>query len=346
MFIFGILAAVAGSILFHDTILLCMRPRLFIWQALFTGMRGNWFTGNGALQALSAIEDGLAQLINGDMKSYMPASQVDFVHNDYLQAMSEGGAAGLVSFLAIVVCTLKKAYRASSRVTRAAGLAFLALCINGLGESPLQVPVTFYSWFFFAGVIWFDDAASSVFTLKNQLAIKTIFFICLSLFLAEGGRQALGNYFWAKSGTTETLLQQKKYLEQAAFFLPEAGNVQTEHAKALERSRQHAQARSRALRAMTVKFDYDDLYIIAEAETSLHLIDPVTAWKDISGRFPCLNYPRLKLARYYLQNKQFELARQECDIIMSGNCLSVNPGQPYTSHAARILKMIDDSINK
>ena len=91
----------------------------------------------------------MAHLIGGSTTAYMPTTLVDFVHNDYLQALAEGGIVGLVSYLAIIVLTLKKAYCSDSRLVHAAGLSFLALSIIALADSPLQVPVTFFVWWFF-----------------------------------------------------------------------------------------------------------------------------------------------------------------------------------------------------
>jgi hypothetical protein len=267
--------------------------------------------------------------------------QVDFVHNDFLQALAESGIIGLMSFLALVVCTLAKAYRSESRAVHAAGLSLLALCINGCGDSPLQVPVTFFYWCFLAGAIWFDKAVADGFAVRNPRVVKTVLALCLVLFFVEGGRQALGSWFWTKSGSTTTLVQQKKALKQAAFFLPEAGNVQTEYAQALARSRQYREARAQALRAKAVKFDYDDLYVITEADIELKVIDPVPAWQDLADRFPCLNYPRYKLAGLYLQNKEYQRALDECNAIISNPCSAVNPQRPFYDHAVRITEMID-----
>lgn len=340
------LASLLFLFYFHQTILAWLEPRLFIWKALVTAMRDTWLVGNGALQALRNFEAGAAQLLGGDMTLYMPSSQVDFVHNDYLQALAEGGIIGLMSLLTLIVCTLAKAYRSENRVVQAAGLSLLALCVNGCGDSPLQVPVTFFFWWLLAGVIWFDGTGADGFAVRNPRVIKSIIILLLVLFSVEGGRQSLGSYFWTKSGGTTTLVQQKKCLKQAAFFLPEAGNLQTEYAQALSRSRRYREARAQALRAKAVKFDYDDLYVITEADIALKVIDPVPAWKDIADRFPCLNYPRIKLAEFYLRNRDYQLALDECNVIIGNNCETVNPGQPYAEQAARIVEMIANAENK
>ncbi len=164
----------------------------------------------------------------------------------------------------------------------AAGLSFLALSISALADSPLQVPVTFFVWWFFLAVIWYDDAAGDSVIIKNPTAVKAILLVCLVLFFAEGGRQALGSYFWTKSGQSTNLVQQKDYLKKASFLLAETGNVHTEYAQALERSRQPREARTQALRARAVKFDYEDLYVIAAAEIHLGIQDPLRAWKNIA----------------------------------------------------------------
>lgn len=326
---------------FHQTILIWLEPRLFIWKALLLSLRDTWLIGNGALQALGHFETGAAQVIGGDMNRYMPSSQVDFVHNEYLQALSEGGIVGLISMIALVVLTLGKAYRSKSGTVHAAGLAFFTLCINGCGDSPLQVPVTFYLWWFLAAVIWYDGPDDDAYTVRHSRVVKTVLVVCFILFFIEGGRNALGSWFWTKSGTTTTLVQQKKALQRAALFLPEAGNVQTEYAQALLRSRQYREARAQALRARAVKFDYDDLYVMTEADVELKAIDPVPAWQDIAERFPCLNYPRYKLAEVYFRNKEYEQSRKECYTILENACQRVNPRRPYAAQAGAIIEMVD-----
>jgi len=52
-----------------------------------------------------------------------------------------------------------------------------------------------------------------------------------------------------------------------------------------------------------------------------------------------------KLAEFYLRNKDYQLALDECNVIISNNCASVNPGQPYAEHAARIIEMIAKAEN-
>lgn len=326
---------------FHQIILIWLEPRLFIWKALIIAMRDTWLIGNGALQALRNIEGGASQVIAGSINSYMPSSQVDFVHNDFLQALAEGGITGLVSFLVIVFTTLAKAFRAGSRLAQTAGLSFLALSINSLGESPRQVPVTFYAWWFFMAIIWFDHIAEKGLTVKKTGAVKALLLVAMVLFVTEGARQSIGVYYWTKSGGTTTLVEQNKCLKTASLLLPEVGNVQTEYAQALTRSRQHMQARKYAVRAKAVKFDYDDLYVITEADIALKVIDPVPAWKDIADKFPCLNYPRFKLAETYLKNKSYQQARDECNVIMRNNCNAVNPGQPYYNQAVKIIELLD-----
>ncbi len=339
----GFLLCLAGSIWQYDMLLHGLQPRLFIWQALAVGLPDTWLIGNGALQGLRSIQGGMAQLIGGSTAAYMPTTLVDFVHNDYLQALVEGGIVGLISYMAIIVLTLQKAYCSDSRLVQAAGLSFLALSIIAFADSPLQVPVTFFIWWFFWAVIWYDDAAVDSVIIRNSTAVKAILLVCLVLFFTEGGRQALGSYFWTKSGQSINLVQQKDYLKKASFLLAETGNVHTEYAQALERSRQPREARAQALRARAVKFDYDDLYVIAAAEIHLGIKDPLTAWKNLADDFPCLHYPKIKMAEHYLKNGEYESARDQCTSIING-CLSVNPGQPFSEQAWRIIEMIDSRL--
>ncbi len=336
----GALLCLAGIIWYNGQLLQWLQPRLYIWRALALGLPDTWLVGSGALQGLRTIQAGLATIIGGSSTAYMPTTQVDFIHNDYLQALAEGGIAGFVSYVAIIVLTLKKAYCSASRSAHAAGLAFLALSIFALADSPLQVPVTFFVWCFFLAIIWYDDAAVGCAVIKNTAAVKAVLCACLALFLAEGGRQALGSYCWSKSGQTTTLVQQKKYLDLAAFFLAESGSVHTEYAQALERSRQYRQALTQALRAKAVKFDYDDLYVIAAARIHLGIQEPLTAWGNISADFPCLHYPKIKRAEYYLQKGTYERAREECSSVIY-ECQSVNPGEPFSEQALNIIEMID-----
>lgn len=331
---------------FHQTILVWLEPRLFIWKALLISLQDTRLIGNGALQALRCFEMGAVQVIGGDMNCYMPSSQVDFVHNEYLQALAEGGIVGLISMIALVVLTLVKAYRSKSVTVHAAGLSFVALCINGCGDAPLQVPVTFYFWCFLAAVIWFDGHDDDAYAVRHCRVVKTVLVLCFVLFFIEGGRNALGSWFWTQSGATTTLVQQKKALQRAVLFLPEAGNVQTEYAQALLRSRQYREARAQALRARAVKFDYDDLYVITEADVKMKVIDPVPAWQDIAERFPCLNYPRYKLAEFYLSNNEYEQSRKECYRILENACPRVNPRRPYAAQAGSIIAMIDSAGKK
>jgi hypothetical protein len=340
----GVLLCLAGIIWQYGMLLHWLQPRLYIWQALLLGMQPDaWLMGNGALQGLRTIQGGIAHLIGGSTTAYMPTTLVDFVHNDYLQALVEGGVVGLVSYLAILVFTLKKASCSGSRLVHAAGLSFLALSFIALADSPLQVPVTFFAWWFFLAVIWYDDAAVDSMIIKNTTAVKAVLLVCLVLFFAEGGRQALGSYFWTQSRKSTDLVQQKNYLQKASFLLAETGNVHTEYAQALERSRQPQEARNQALRAQAVKFDYDDLYVIAAAEINLGIHNPLAAWKNISNDFPCLHYPKIKMAEYYLQKKDYERARDECTAIIN-ECLSVNPGGPFSEQAWRIIEMIDSRL--
>jgi hypothetical protein len=340
----GALLCLAGSIWQYDMLLHWLQPRLYIWQALLLGMQPDTLLmGNGALQGLRTIHRGMVQVIGGSTTAYMPTTLVDFVHNDYLQALAEGGIAGLISYLAIVVLTFKKAYCSESRLVHAAGLSFLALSIIALADSPLQVPVTFFVWWFLLAVMWYDDAAGNSVLIKNTTAVKAILLVCLALFFVEGSRQALGSYFWTKSGQSTTLVQQKEYLKKASFLLAETGNVHTEYAQALERSRQPREARTQALKAKAVKFDYDDLYVIAAAEINLGMGNTLTAWKNISHDFPCLHYPKIKMAEYYLQNGEHEHARKECTAIIN-ECLSVNPGDAFTEQAWRIIEIIDSRL--
>ena len=165
----------------------------------------------------------------------------------------------------------------------------------------------------------------------------------MCFFLPKAAGRLLAATSGHKSGQSTNLVQQKEYLKKASFLLAETGNVHTEYAQALERSRQPRQARAQALRAKAVKFDYDDLYVIAAAEIHLGIKDPLTAWKNIADDFPCLHYPKIKMAEYYLQNGEYERARDECTAIING-CLSVNPGQPFSEQAWRIIEMIDSRL--
>jgi len=336
----GVPFVLLSIILFHSTFGLWLRPRLFIWHALLITMRDSWLVGKGALQALSFLEGGLAKVINGDINSYMPASQVEFVYNDYLQAFAEGGILGGIAFLTIVLTTLWKAYRSGSRIIQAAGISFLSLCLFGLGDSALQVPVTFYAWWIFAGVIWFDDVIIKGHDTAGPWAVKSLLVLALIIFTAEGGRQALGSWFWTKSGETTTLAAQKKFLQTACLMIPETGNVRTEYAQALLRARQYREARSQAIKAKAVKFDYDELYLLAQCDIGLKVADPLSAWQEISVKFPCLNYPKLQRAKIYLREKNFQSTRAECQSIIN-NCKSVNPQQPFYDQAERIMEMID-----
>jgi hypothetical protein len=342
----GLLLCLAGIIWFYDILLHWLEPRLFIWQALLTEMQpATLLMGNGALQGLRTIGGGMAYIIGGSTSAYMPTTLVDFVHNDYLQALAEGGIVGLVSYLAIIVLTLKRAYASESRLVHAAGLSFLALSIIALADSPLQVPATFFLWWFFLAVIWYDDAAVDSVAIKNTTAVKAILVACMALFLAEGGRQALGSYCWTKSGQSTNLVEQKEYLRKASFLLAETGNVHTEYAQALERSRQPRLARAQALRAGAVKFDYDDLYVIAAAEIQLGIKPPLAAWQGISADFPCLQYPRIKAAELYLNMGEHERAREQCTAILN-SCRSVIPGEPFFEQAGRMIEMIDSRLQK
>jgi len=57
-------------------------------------------------------------------------------------------------------------------------------------------------------------------------------------------------------------------------------------------------------------------------------------------RSPCLNYPRYKLAEFYFRTGDYELALDQCHGIITNNCETVNPGQPYAGQAARMVEMI------
>ena len=337
---FGILILVFGVIYFHDEVFLWLQPRLFIWKALLINMSDSWLIGNGALQSLRTIESGLVRVIGGNSSSYMPSMQVDFVHNDYLQAFVEGGILGFTTFLTMVILTLRKAYQSGSRISHTAGLSFLALSIFALGDSPLQVPVTFYVWWFLAAVIWYDDISTEGLVVTNTRAVKVFLLTAMVLFLAEGTRNCLGSYYWTQSGKTTTLLKQKQCLKKACLFIVENGDVHTEYAQALDRSRQYREARSQALRARAVKFDYADLYLIAECDIALKVTDSLSAWQSIADKFPCLNYPKLQLAKFYLENRQYQLAREQCSQVIN-SCQSVHTNQPYNDQALRIMEMID-----
>jgi len=336
----GVPFVLLSIILFHSTFGLWLRPRLFIWHALLITMRDSWLVGKGALQALSFLEGGLAKVINGDINSYMPASQVEFVYNDYLQAFAEGGILGFFSFLTIMLWTLRKAYLSCSTMMHAAGLSLLALSIFALGDSPLQVPVTFYAWWFLVGIIWFHDINTEVFVISNTRAVKVFILMAMVLFFTEGARSFLGIYFWTQSGRTTTLLKQKQCLKKVCLFTPETFNARTEYAQALGRSRQFREARLHATRAAAVKFDYDDMYLITQCDIALRAKDPLSAWQSIADKFPCLNYPKLQLAKFYLENRQYQLAREQCSQVIN-SCQSVHTNQPYNNQALRIMEMID-----
>jgi hypothetical protein len=336
----GVIFFLLSIISFHSTFGLWLRPRLFIWHALLITMRDSWLMGKGALQALSFLEGGLAKVINGNINSYMPTSQVEFVYNDYLQAFAEGGILGFSAFLTIVILTLKKAYQSGSKISHTTGLSFLALSVFALGDSPLQVPVTFYAWWFSVGIIWLHDITTEVLVISNTRAVKVIILLIMILFFAEGARNFLGIYFWTQSGKTTTLAKQIQCLKKVCLFTPETFNARTEYAQALSRARQYREARLHATRAAAVKFDYDDMYLIAQCDIALKVTDPISAWESIADAFPCLNYPKLQLAKFYLENRQYQLAREQCSQIIN-SCQSVHTNQPYNDQALRIIEMID-----
>ncbi|HEY7450874.1 MAG TPA: O-antigen ligase family protein [Vicinamibacterales bacterium] len=122
----------------EETLLVGTGGRPEIWQETLRIFRDFWATGTG----LGAYQTAMAVYQQGDRVVFFNQA-----HNQYLQLLAEGGlllmipaAAIVVAFVRLFVIRLARDTSSSAPIRLGAGVALVAVAVQGIWETPLRMP--------------------------------------------------------------------------------------------------------------------------------------------------------------------------------------------------------------
>lgn len=330
-----------------------IRGRLFLWQGALVLISDHPIAGVGLGGYLPSYLGVATGLIHGDPTVFMPLSRIDFLHNDPLQIAVEGGLLSGFSYLALVCATVWIAYKRNDVISRGVGAAVSALFLNGLADSPLQVPATFFLFWFLVGwTMSGDNDETSTYVPENSRkkhwSVRAIFtagmLLIASLGFVQGIRFTIGNYFWSKGNM---LVEERKAsgitaLRIAAECLPEIGNVRSSYAKSLVAAGLDQEAVVQLDAASSVYSDFNDRFLRLRLLGKTTNNANVNDWQQLDKDFPALVTPHIELGTLYLNKGDKRAAVQEF-LKVVGNKQNTKAAGLYREKARYMLEKINTS---